>query len=138
EGEDLERTVVEQPLPVGEACHYVLQACKGLANAHALGLVHGDLKPSNLFLNSLDDGSVLVKVLDFGFSKGAKAPVATAAYTSPEQMLSPRGVDARADVWSLGVVLYELLSTSLPFSGGSRAALQASVTGEEPPPLRAI
>ena len=104
------------PLPVHEAAEYVLQACDALAEAHALGIVHRDLKPANLFLTRRGDGSPLVKLLDFGISKTSAfndagvamtktaAMMGSALYMSPEQMTSPKDVDARADVWALGTI----------------------------------
>jgi serine/threonine-protein kinase len=110
-------------LPVPTAVDYVLQAIDAIAEAHARGMVHRDLKPANLFLHTRCDGRRLIKVLDFGLSKISGNPTRTSsariigspAYMSPEQLDSPGDVDARADIWSLGVVLYELLAGALPF-----------------------
>lgn len=121
------------PLPIETAVGYVLEACEGLAEAHAHGIVHRDLKPGNLFLARRADGSPIVKVIDFGISKHtlAAAPAAaeqvtstsallgTPHYMAPEQMRSARAADARSDVWSLGAVLYRLLAGSPPFPGDS-------------------
>ena len=117
-------------LPVVQAIDFVLQACEGVAEAHGVGIVHRDLKPANLFCVKRSDGSFCIKVLDFGISKlsagGAQSSfsmTATAAvmgtpyYMSPEQMESARDVDARTDIWSLGIILYELITGSRPFSG---------------------
>ena len=106
------------PLPVPRAVEIILQACRGLAVAHRAGIVHRDLKPENLFVTDAGDGSDLVKVLDFGIAKlrgvdGAStrtgATFGTACYMSPEQARGAATVDQRTDVWSLWVVLYELL-----------------------------
>ena len=101
----------------------MLQACEGLAEAHANGIVHRDLKPANLFLTRRPDGTPLVKVLDFGISKLSEAAqsgsfsltqprkaLGSPQYMSPEQTVASPEVDQRADIWALGVILYELLS----------------------------
>nr|MDQ3366874.1 serine/threonine protein kinase [Myxococcota bacterium] len=131
------------PLPVGEAVDYILQACEGMAEAHALGVVHRDLKPDNLFLATRVDGGKTVKVLDFGISKAAVTGLATKtgdilgspAYMAPEQMKSTKDVDARADIWSLGVVLHQLLSGKLPFTGDTLPTLCLSVMNDPAPHL---
>jgi serine/threonine-protein kinase len=121
---------------------YVLQACEGIAEAHALGIVHRDLKPSNLFLARRPQGSLCVKVLDFGISKqtaGAEGELTktgvalgTPFYMSPEQMTQTKDVDARADVWAMGVILYKLITGQLPFQGNELMAVIARVLQEEP------
>ena len=122
----------------------ILQACEGLAEAHAHGIVHRDIKPSNLFVVTQVDGTPLVKVLDFGVSKvplddlnltGTNSWMGTPAYMSPEQMRSTRNVDARSDLWSLAVVLYEGLEGRVPFPGDSLADLCINVTSMPPQPL---
>jgi len=133
------------PLRSTEAVDYVLQACEGVAAAHALGVVHRDLKPSNLHLTRRIDGTPLLKVLDFGISKtgddvaieGSKLTTTTSvfgspAYMSPEQIRSSKHVDERTDVWSLAVVLFELLTGRLPFAGNSAAAVLAAVAADPP------
>ncbi|HEX6766715.1 MAG TPA: serine/threonine-protein kinase [Polyangiaceae bacterium] len=139
-------------LPLGEAVGYVLQAASGVAEAHAAGIVHRDLKPHNLFLvGSLDvrrgpdpAGGRIVKVLDFGISKigGADAPrvtttnarLGTPLYVSPEQLVSAKYVDARSDIWSLGVILYELLTGTRPFEGATAMVVATAIQSVEPPP----
>jgi serine/threonine-protein kinase len=130
DGKDLGETLAEQgPLPVSQAVEYIIQACEGIGEAHARGIVHRDVKPENLFLVKRDDGWRSVKVLDFGISKAVlvgpssvdmsskdtSAIMGSPHYMSPEQLRSTKSVDHRADVWSLGVVLFELLAGTMPF-----------------------
>ena len=147
-GHDLESEIQTRgALPVGEAVHYVLQACSAMGEAHGLGIVHRDLKPANLFLNDEADGSVCLKVLDFGISKvqsdtdvrvtTTKAQMGTPLYMSPEQVRSAKNVDLRSDVWSLGVILYELLAGEPPFTG-SAAGIGAAIVNDPPRPLQEI
>ncbi|MES1173383.1 MAG: serine/threonine-protein kinase [Myxococcales bacterium] len=142
-------------LSVDDAVAYLRQACEGLREAHALGIVHRDLKPENLFLARTPEGAVL-KILDFGISKyvggvgGAlrRAPRSTLTrtgnavgspfYMAPEQMRAAPDLDARADIWSLGAILYELLTARCPFEADSPAALCAKVMAEDAPSLRAF
>jgi serine/threonine-protein kinase len=131
-------------VPVERAALYILQACEGMAEVHAHGIVHRDLKPSNLFLTQRPDGSPLVKVLDFGIAKGvtvdAGAPaltqtlvgLGTPLYMSPEQIRSSREVDARADVWSLGTIFYELLTGKPAFGGMTLTHITAQVLESQP------
>lgn len=148
EGSDL-RTVLNErgPLPFLEAVELVLQACEGVAEAHSLGIIHRDLKPENLFLSRAADGTQVLKLIDFGISKrrvDARAENLTAFgesvgspnYMSPEQMSSPERVDERSDVWSLGVVLFELLTGKTPFDAETLPIVFARVLGGEPTPLR--
>jgi len=129
-GEDLAAMLKRRgPLPIDDCILYVSQACHALAEAHAAHIVHRDLKPANLFLTHRTDGSPCVKVLDFGISKDLSANVnspepeitktnafmGTLHYMAPEQMRSARKVDARADVWALGAIMYKLLTGRAPF-----------------------
>ena len=140
------------PMPVADAASYVLQACDALAEAHAVGIVHRDLKPANLFLARGHDGHPQVKVLDFGISKltqaaGASSPPASVtatesvfgspSYMSPEQMRSSKGVDARTDIWSIGVVLYELATGQLPFVAPTAIEVGLKISQDEPTRPRA-
>ncbi len=127
---------------VEETALYVLQACEALAEAHVLGIVHRDLKPANLFLTTRPDGGACIKVLDFGISKmheveGVVTETANTLgsplYMSPEQLVSARDVDARTDVWSLGAVLYELLTNRRTFARGTFAEICVRVLHETPP-----
>ena len=129
EGQDLSQVLESRrSLTVDEVVEYVLQACAALAEAHAYGIVHRDLKPANLFLTHRVDGSPCVKVLDFGVSKlltrteevaltKTGGMLGSPLYMSPEQLTNSKQVDARSDLWALGVIMYELLSGSPPFSG---------------------
>mgnify|MGYP001062724726 FL=1 len=130
DGVDLARYLESRgPLPVPEAVEYMLQACEALAEAHALGIVHRDLKPANLFRIERVDGTPSIKLLDFGISKVIAHQVAltqtssmlgSPLYMAPEQMTSSKHVDARADVWALGIILFELVTGEPPFQGDHR------------------
>jgi tRNA A-37 threonylcarbamoyl transferase component Bud32 len=130
------------PLPIAESVAYMLQAAEALAEAHGMGIVHRDLKPANLFLTTSADGSPLVKVLDFGISKATTpgergitstdAVLGSPGYMAPEQIRSAKSVDQRADIWGLGVSLYELLTGAPPFDGASVAAVSVQIVMETP------
>ena len=147
EGADLGGVVQQRgPLPIEDAADYVLQACHAVAEAHANGIVHRDLKPANLFLTRRADGAPLVKVLDFGIAKIAGPELArdltstsqymgSPSYMSPEQVRSAKRVDARTDLWALGVILYELLTASLPFDGESAGDMLVKISTEPPCPF---
>lgn len=146
DGCDLEELLaLEHTLAIADAADYVLQALHGLANAHALGIVHRDLKPANLFLARLPDGTNAIKVLDFGVAKltqtGNKGvgavtmegvTVGSPMYMSPEQIRSSKNVDERTDVWSVGAVLYELLTGRPPFGGDGVGEIFAAVLETTP------
>ena len=146
EGHDLAAEVeAKGRLPVEEAVTHVLQALEALAEAHKAGIVHRDLKPANLFLANRPDKTSIIKVLDFGISKLPQAGGAvthTAAimgsplYMSPEQLVSSKSVDARSDVWSIGVVLYELLSGAPPYRADSMPEIVALILQAPLAPLR--
>ena len=123
----------------------ILQACEGMAEAHAQGIIHRDIKPSNFFITRRPDGSSLLKILDFGISKtpaelseltGAQTVVGTPTYMAPEQMVSARSTDPRSDIWSIGVVMYQLLSGRPPFEAENYAQLVLKVGTAPPGPLQ--
>lgn len=130
-----------------EAATLLRQACRGLAPFHAKGIVHRDLKPSNLFLVKRSDGTDLVAILDFGVAKesttaeesgaltATNAVLGSPQYMAPEQVRSARDVDARADLWSLGVTLHEMLSGRSPFAAPTTPGTLAAVMADTPPPI---
>jgi hypothetical protein len=136
-------------LSVPEVADYALQALDALAQAHAAGIVHRDLKPANLFLAKRHDGTSVVKVLDFGISKNlaalggtpqgmtqTRAILGSPQYMSPEQLRTPRGVDTRTDIWSMGVILYEFLTGHMPFKGEAIGELFLQIMDSTPSPVR--
>jgi serine/threonine-protein kinase len=150
EGADLSAVLSKRgPMPVEEVVGLVLQACEALAEAHAIGIVHRDLKPANLFAIARADGSASVKVLDFGISKvttpgsdmgmtKTSAIVGSPLYMSPEQMRSAKTVDARTDIWSLGAILFELLTGQPPFTGESLPELCVNIMNSPPASIQAM
>jgi len=149
EGEDVEATKARLGAMDPSAClKIVLQASLGLARAHEAGIIHRDIKPANLFLTTNDSGDLIVKILDFGIAKikvdrfletsagitRSQVLLGTPLYMSPEQCKGAARIDARSDVWSLGVVLWELLSGTSPFrQPRSLGALMASIITEDLP-----
>ena len=135
-------------LPVDVALRIVVQACRGVADAHALGVMHRDLKPSNLIVTRAADGRQRVKVIDFGISKpflpNATEPALTSTgqilgsprYMSPEQVRAGAAIDARADIWALGAILYELIAGVSPFEAPTVADTLARIVRDRPAPLR--
>ena len=150
EGSDLSIWLKQRgPMPAEQAVDFVLQACEAIADAHALGIVHRDLKPANLFCVQRSDGQLSIKVLDFGISKvtapgpggdmtRTNALVGSPFYMSPEQMQSSKNVDARTDIWSLGIILFELVAGRRPFDAEAVTELAIKVAMEPAPPLRAL
>ena len=150
-GTDLKALIEARgPLPCDEAVGLILQACEGLAEAHDLGLVHRDLKPSNLFLVERPSGPPLLKILDFGLAKQLTPAAADAddpdlteplimlgspRYMSPEQARDPRQTDVRTDIWSLGLVLQELLTGRPVFRARNKADVLALVLLKNPTPV---
>ena len=142
-GRDLDAELQQrQSLPLGESIDIVLQACSGMHEAHGAGIVHRDLKPANIFLSvDRETNERIVKILDFGISKiageasrltGIGAVMGTVLYMSPEQVKAESNVDVRADVWSIGVMLYELLAGRAPFEGSSPQIASQIVTMDAP------
>ncbi len=152
DGRDL-RALLDEDGPCANdvAAGFILEACEGLAHAHAAGIVHRDLKPANLFVARRRDGAVL-KILDFGVSKirenggrisghpttAPRTALGTPLYMSPEQVRSSADVDVRADIWALGVILFELVIGQPPFSAETVTALSAKILEEPAPRLRAL
>jgi serine/threonine protein kinase len=130
----------------GEAVDYILQACEALAEAHAHGIVHGDIKPANVFFTARPDGTVFVKVLGFEGSRNANgqlvarpdAAAGTPGYMAPEQMRPTEELDGRADVWALGIVLYQCITVRHPFQAfqaESGSLMQQAAATESPRPM---
>ena len=151
QGRDLAQTLTEGgALPPSTAVNHLLEACEAVAEAHGLGIVHRDLKPANLFLEEAEEGPPVLKVLDFGIAKVAaprddgaaltdpQSALGTPEYMSPEQLQDPGAVDQRADVWALGVVLYELVSGRRPFSGQNFTHVAVQVMTGSPPDLKTM
>ncbi len=150
EGESLEQRLKRSPpLTLDEALDLLDQALVGLTAIHDAGIVHRDLKPANLFLAKVaNSAAVVVKVLDFGIARPA-APDASALthtmqtlgtphYMSPEQVRSAKNVDARSDVYAMGVILYQVVTGRLPFEGPSATAIIAAIVTEDPPTIRSL
>jgi serine/threonine protein kinase len=146
-GTDLRKLLRAQgPLSVETAIGYMVQVCEGMAEAHAHNVVHRDLKPSNLYLTKRPDGSDLVKILDFGISKWNPTDeeageltrtgvvLGSPKYVAPEQVFGSTVVDARADVWSLGAIFYEMLAGRPPFYFPTFARVCAELASGKPPP----
>ncbi len=152
EGRDIRDVLAAQNrFPQETAVEYLLQTCEALATAHACQIIHRDVKPENLFLTKATQGEQ-VKVLDFGISKMAicgpadrrfdRSKTVTALgsppYMSPEQIRAAADIDARTDIWSVGCVLYELLSGKPAFDAPSLMQVCAAVLETEPAPLRTL
>jgi eukaryotic-like serine/threonine-protein kinase len=147
-GEDLGQLIDRGAISPDTAADYVLQACVAIAEAHSLGIVHRDLKPANLFVTRRLDGTMLIKVLDFGIATAPSsqelkitkttAVMGSPGYMSPEHLRSARDVDARSDIWALGVILYEASTGKLPFVAQTITELAVKVVMDEPEPLVGI
>ena len=153
-GEDLDTYVSTHGAVTSmQAVDWILQACNAIAEAHANGIVHRDLKPANLFLTTRSDGSDCIKVLDFGISKhlaasdattfhadltAARQVIGSPAYMSPEQVRNSREVDHRADIWALGMTLYDFLAGRPAFRAGTFPAVCAAIVADAPPSFRTV
>ena len=141
DGATLKDRIAAGPLVIADAIEYAAQTAQGLAKAHATGIVHRDIKPANLLITS--DG--LIKIADFGIAKlvgqtaltRTGATLGTLAYMSPEQAWG-KGADARSDLWSLGVVLYEMIAGRRPFVAGDPLAVANLIAQGAPPPLATL
>ncbi|HTS31823.1 MAG TPA: protein kinase [Bryobacteraceae bacterium] len=141
EGETLKDRLDRGPLPPSQAINIALQAARGLAKAHECGIIHRDIKPSNLIVTR--DGTV--KIVDFGLARisgtdsltKTGTTMGTAAYMSPEQAVHSE-MDCRTDLWSLGVVLYEMLRGDVPFHGESAVGVLFAVVHQPPDPPTGI
>lgn len=139
EGETLKSRIAKGKLRIEEATDIAIQIAQGLAEAHEHGIIHRDIKPANVLITK----NGVAKIVDFGLAKLSGATkvtktgstLGTVAYMAPEQ-LQGSDVDARADIFSLGVVLYEMLTGKTPFRGDHEAALMYSIMNEEPEPLQ--
>jgi len=140
-GETLKKKIEQGPLKIEEAINITIQTAKGLTKAHEKNITHRDIKPANIFITN--DG--IVKILDFGLAKvigqtqltQMGTTVGTVAYRSPEQTMGEK-VDHRTDIWSLGIVLYEMITGRVPFKGDYEQAVTYSIINEEPEPLTGL
>jgi serine/threonine protein kinase len=151
EGEDLAKTLARHgPLPIARAAHILIQVCRGLVAAHGRGIVHRDLKPENLLLQQRGDGGDLVKILDFGIAKLKSTEhrpeaatrtgitLGTPYYMPPEQARGQKELDERADIYALGVILFELLSAQKPHNGENYNAILYSILMGAAPRIEAF
>ncbi|HKO94577.1 MAG TPA: protein kinase [Polyangiaceae bacterium] len=150
EGEDLADLLDRQgALEVEQAVQFLMQSCEALAEVHAAEMIHRDLKPGNLFITKLPDGSPSLKIVDFGISKNiggsARGRAATTStqvlgspyYMPPEQMRA-EPVDERSDIWSLGAILFEMLTGRPPFLGETLPEVYAAVLGKPAPSIETL
>ncbi|UCE06600.1 MAG: protein kinase [bacterium] len=141
EGETLKKKIQREPLDLESAIDIASQIAAGLARAHEAGITHRDIKPANIMVTERDE----VKILDFGLAKLAGraqltktgSTVGTVAYMSPEQAQGQE-VDPRTDIWSFGVVFYEMITGQLPFRGEYEQAIMYSILNEEPEPMTSV
>ncbi len=137
----VQQAVLDKLLPLGDVIDTTVQLCEGLARARRAGIVHRDIKPGNILINK--DG--IVKILDFGIAKlkgvskltSELSTLGTVYYMSPEQTFG-KEVDGRSDIWSVGVLLYEMLTGQLPFKGDYPQSVMYAIVNEEPEPVTAL
>ena len=149
-GEDLEKLLQRDGrLPLGRAADIVIQACHGLDEVHRRGIVHRDLKPANLFLLRRPNGADLVKIIDFGIAKlrsdhaaldatKTGTAIGTAYYMSPEQGRGEKNITFASDIYTLGVILFELLAGARPHEGSSPFEIVHKILTEPPGPLEQL
>ncbi|MGK4007297.1 serine/threonine-protein kinase [Sorangium sp. So ce1036] len=139
-----DRLIPNRPLPPEEVVPVLIEVCAGLSAAHAEGVVHRDIKPENIVMAMVPGEGIVPKIVDFGISQITGATDAltldgqllgTPSYMSPEQALGRRTIDARADLWAVGVMLYEALSGAQPFGGGNHHAVLRRILEAQPAPL---
>jgi serine/threonine protein kinase/Flp pilus assembly protein TadD len=136
--DSLKDKIEKGPLEINQAIDFSLQIAQGMAKAHERGIIHRDLKPGNVLITNDN----IAKIIDFGLAKlsggihltKSGTTLGTVAYMSPEQARG-KNVDARSDIWSLGIMLFEMLTGKLPFRGEFEAALMYSITNENPLPV---
>lgn len=157
EGRDLARVLKEDgPLSIAHAVDCMMQVCDALGRAHDLGIVHRDLKPANVFLEDRHDDCVHAKIVDFGISKfldkrllggsdnkpaemtSAFTMLGSPRYMAPEQVRNSKDVDSRADLWSVGVVLFQLITGEHAFLAKSNVEASIAVLTAEPQSLRSL
>ncbi len=143
EGQNLRQLLQAQgPIPVDDAINYAIQISAGLQAAHQKGIIHRDIKSANIMIT--ENGQI--KIMDFGLAKlpsemqvtKAGATIGTIAYLSPEQAHDGAAVDHRTDIWSFGVVLYEILTGQLPFQGGHEMAVMYAIMNKDPQPVSSL
>jgi serine/threonine protein kinase/Tfp pilus assembly protein PilF len=141
DGESLKQRLTRGPLPVAEAIDIAAQVAEGLAQVHGQGIIHRDIKPANLMVTK----NGIVKIVDFGVAKLAgpaksidvRSSAGTIAYMSPEQARG-EDIDHRTDIWSLGVVLYEMVTGKWPFTGVYNEVIIYSIVNQDPTPITAV
>jgi serine/threonine protein kinase len=141
EGETLQEKLAKGLLSIKEAVNIAIQIAQGLERAYKIGIIHRDIKPANIIISP----EKRVKIIDFGLAKTAgqaeitkkTSSIGTTAYMSPQQICAEK-IDQRSDIWSLGVIIYEMLSGKLPFRGDYEAAVIYSILSEDPAPVSEI
>lgn len=143
EGQNLKSVLRHGPIAIEDAVTYLLQICDAITEAHDAGIVHRDLKPANLYLTKRPNGTPCMKVLDFGISKlmaddatdlTGNHMIGSLRYMSPEQIKTPKSVDARTDIWALGLIACEFFAAKLPFNGQTQFDIVTNILDAEPEP----